>query len=535
VLPPGNVRWIRIDGKSFTVVSDGSENVARQIGESLEQVHRTLAALADASLSTRVRTFVFALHDEASFRRYSPDPNRNDIAGAFVQGPYRNYMLIKADRRGEHRAIAYHEYLHSVGRENYRRAPLWYHEGVAEYFSTFRVSGREAQVGIPRADHLLWLRSHPLMPLSELLTVDHESPHYNESERAGTFYAQSWALAHYLFSSKAPAEGMAKFLDLTAAGGDPQESLSEALAAPLREIENDLRRHTRSRAFYYESIPVVPHFDTPRVEILSTQDALVLLGDLVAYVHDDPAIASAHFEEALLLEPGLAKGQTGRGLLCYRRGDLDCAISHFRRSLAAAPGDAITAFLLGSVLVDQLSLLDTRSELGPEQSLMVGEARHSLQRAVELDSELVPALVSLAWTYTFEGPPAAGLELLDRAQARAPGDALVPLARAVLLARKGESDEAWRVLAAVTRDLAHDPSQTAGQYVARTRLTVAREQLRAAQRALDAGRAEEALSEARRLQEHLHPSERALFRDRLRALSAAARERAGTEAPTSSP
>ena len=37
-----------------------------------------------------------------------------------------------------------------------------------------------------------------LLPIEVLLNVEHSSPHYNEENRASVFYAESWALVHYL-------------------------------------------------------------------------------------------------------------------------------------------------------------------------------------------------------------------------------------------------------------------------------------------------------------------------------------------------
>ena len=37
-----------------------------------------------------------------------------------------------------------------------------------------------------------------LLPIETLLNVEHGSPYYNEANRASVFYAESWALIHYL-------------------------------------------------------------------------------------------------------------------------------------------------------------------------------------------------------------------------------------------------------------------------------------------------------------------------------------------------
>ena len=109
-------------------------------------------------------------------------------------------MAINGDQHGDEREIIYHEYIHYVMHNNYAALPLWLHEGLAEYYSTFQVARDEARIGLPVPAHVLWLRQHTLIPLATLFAVDERSPEYNETSRRGGFYAESWALVHYLIS-----------------------------------------------------------------------------------------------------------------------------------------------------------------------------------------------------------------------------------------------------------------------------------------------------------------------------------------------
>ncbi len=42
------------------------------------------------------------------------------------------------------------------------------------------------------------LRQEHLLPLATLFTVDYNSPYYHEENKGSIFYAESWALTHYL-------------------------------------------------------------------------------------------------------------------------------------------------------------------------------------------------------------------------------------------------------------------------------------------------------------------------------------------------
>ena len=55
----------------------------------------------------------------------------------------------------------------------------------------------------PRREHLAELRTYGLLPLPTLLKVGYLSPLYNEGDRRGQFYAESWAFVHYMMLDNA--------------------------------------------------------------------------------------------------------------------------------------------------------------------------------------------------------------------------------------------------------------------------------------------------------------------------------------------
>ena len=101
--------------------------------------------------------------------------------------------------------VIFHEYTHLLFRRNDRIWPLWLKEGMAEVYSTFETTGYNARIGDPIGHHLRLLAQQPLMPLAELFAVTHDSPQYNERERQGIFYAESWLLTHFLMAGDNPA------------------------------------------------------------------------------------------------------------------------------------------------------------------------------------------------------------------------------------------------------------------------------------------------------------------------------------------
>ena len=95
--------------------------------------------------------------------------------------------------------VVYHEFVHLLVNNSVRSMPLWFNEGLAEYYATFEVQrvGRIARPRNVQEDHVLLLRDR-FLPLESIVAVDHDSPLYNESDKTSIFYAESWALVHYL-------------------------------------------------------------------------------------------------------------------------------------------------------------------------------------------------------------------------------------------------------------------------------------------------------------------------------------------------
>ena len=57
---------------------------------------------------------------------------------------------------------------------------------------------QQNRVGEAHQRSCLLLRDSKMLPLPLLFQVDPKSPYYNERDKQSIFYAQSWALMHYL-------------------------------------------------------------------------------------------------------------------------------------------------------------------------------------------------------------------------------------------------------------------------------------------------------------------------------------------------
>jgi Protein of unknown function (DUF1570) len=143
---------------------------------------------------------VHVFGSERAYRPFMPlfNGKRVDVGGYFQEAAGAYYITLNIEAGECAYPTIFHEYVHLLVGSSLADVPMWFNEGLAEYYSTYQMySERGATLGRVKEGHVLELRER-FIPLTELLAVDYRSPLYNEGERRGVFYAESWALVHYL-------------------------------------------------------------------------------------------------------------------------------------------------------------------------------------------------------------------------------------------------------------------------------------------------------------------------------------------------
>src|SRR5262245_41082771 len=197
-------RWTMVRTPSLTVIGDQSPSTLRDVATQIEQFRTVVAGLitnADRPLS--LPTIVFVFGDRKSIQPFVPlyKGKPLEVAGLVQGGSDANVMLLSLEGFEEAASVIFHEYTHLLVRNAVRSLPPWLNEGLAEYYSAYRLEsgGKRATIGRPLAHHVLLLRERP-MPLADVIAVDQSSPLYNEGSKRSVFYAESWALTHYAMS-----------------------------------------------------------------------------------------------------------------------------------------------------------------------------------------------------------------------------------------------------------------------------------------------------------------------------------------------
>jgi tetratricopeptide (TPR) repeat protein len=330
--------WIGLTTKNFNIVSNANEGETRRLALKLEQFHFVFSKLFNLPLQRAVPTTVIVFKNDGSFKPYKPLYNGKpaNLAGYFQKGEDENLIALDISARySRPMSVIYHEYTHLLTSYTPRQWPIWLQEGMAELHSSFEVDDKEVTLGAPISNHVLYLREKTFIPLQDLLAVQHGSPIYNERDKQGIFYAESWALCHYLmFGDKSVRRPqMVEYVKLLAQGIEGEQAFVRAFKFSPAQIEKELGKYIE-RNSYSIDIYTLSTTEGERdvvVRPVSEAEAQAYLGDLLARTNrlDE---AEALLKEAEALDPELARPYEGLGFVAMRRNKFDEALENFKQA-----------------------------------------------------------------------------------------------------------------------------------------------------------------------------------------------------------
>jgi tetratricopeptide (TPR) repeat protein len=462
--------WISLRSKNFFLVGNAGEKEIRKVALKLEQFREVLTrALPNMRFNSPVPTTVVVFKDHRSYGPFKP---RANVAGYFQAGPDVNYITLtteiagaggfaprsnSGDRDPAYEVI-FHEYTHLLVNNSFDNAPLWFNEGIAEYYSSFIISDDQKVVlGRNIGEHVFLLRDNKMLPLKTLFAVDHKSPHYNETKKQGIFYAQSWALVHYLLIGKADKRAqLAKFLDLVNARVAVEDAFQQAFGMPLEAMEKELRNYVNQNRYN----ELAGHFER-KLELdtntqatpLTEAEAQAYLGDLL--LHGYRKDAYTYLEKALKLDPNCAMAHASLGMAYFREGKVDEARASLERAVALNSQNYLAHYYYA------FTLSRMSPESGPVAARYTPEIankiREHLQKAIALRPDYSESynLLGFVSLVSGENMPEA-IEALKKALKDSPGRHEFSFTLAQLYARTGDYKTARQMFEQITQSNADE-------------------------------------------------------------------------------
>lgn len=386
--------WLEVHSAHFVVLSDANEPQARRIAGQFEEMRSVFRLLLpNATADAGAPILVVALKDKRGFQALEPEAylakGQLELAGLFLSAPEKNYILIRLDAEGDHPfATVYHEYTHLM-LSKATWLPLWLNEGLAEFYQNTQIDEKDVLLGKASADDLLFLRQNSLLPIETLLKVDSTSPYYHEEQKSSIFYAESWALTHFLeiTDRQKNTDRLQDYARLLKQNEDPVTAARHAFG-DLTELQHSLESYVQQGTFLMFKMETAVTVDGAsfRVQPVSTANANAVRADVLVY-NQRYRDAETLLEATLREDPANARAFETMGLLKFREGDVAAAKKWYGEAVRLDSQSYLAHYYYA---VMSLQAGDSDRDAGIESSL---------RTSIKLNPPFAPAYDALAMFY----------------------------------------------------------------------------------------------------------------------------------------
>ena len=436
-----------IRGEHAAIIGQQPAKTLREVARQIEQFRAVVGGLIpNAQRPLPIPTVVFVFDGVKDMRPFVHLFNGKPVVlgGYFHHDGEVNYIALALEGFEESARIVFHEYTHLLLNNAAPSIPAWLGEGLAEYYSTYALagSGTRADIGRPILRHIALLRER-VMPIADLIEVDHSSALYNEGDRRSIFYAESWALTHYLMVEPNGPASINAYVTAVARGQSPDQAFTAAFGMTPAAFDKVLHGYVLQPAFrslaysFAERVRV----EAPgKEQIVPAAEAGAWLGDLQRRAgRVDEAVP--RIEAAIANAPDAAMTQLALALLRIEQRRPADAWPAFDRAAALAPDDFLVQFSYGVALLRERHVENTSGSEG------LARARTVLDRAAAINPDSSEAFAWLAYAeMVSDNRLTQARAAIARAIALAPGRLDYRLRSADISVLEDKLDEAQALL-----------------------------------------------------------------------------------------
>lgn len=264
---------------------------------------------------------------------------------------------------------------------------MWLIEGIAEFVGYATVENGSVQIGRANDVAINELKTERAIPLETLFAATRNSSYYNESDLAGMFYAESWAIVKYLLlgPDSETRANFARYVDLVKGGEDPVAAAKEAFG-DLALLQDRLRDYLSGFQVYEIKTAAGAQGDAPvpAVRTISQADADGFMG-FFSLERGNLPLAAPLLQSATQGDPSFAIAQEGLGLLKFKSGDPTAAFEYFAKAISLDPSLYLSHFYHA-----QVTLLINPGGDGRTQ------ASADFNQCISLNPDFAPAYDALA-------------------------------------------------------------------------------------------------------------------------------------------
>lgn len=457
-LPGDDRRWSRLDTPHFTFLSQIDEVGTREMADDLERLRSVLAELVpEEQLNSPNLTYIYLFADHETFRPFQLQHQGKPIEGVSYLTPHRhaNYAALNADPQIDPTRFLYSQFIHQLLNEQLPQLPLWFRQGLSEYYSTFEGDAEGAKIGRPSRQHLRnygfggtlqvvdgtqpvgELKEPPTLSMEELLSLE-QSP--KDFTQRSLYLAKCWGLVHYLLNDPERRQQTTTFVRQVVLGEEDDIAFEKAFPYSTVELEDRVYKYLAKGNFPYLRLAMsIQPAQSALYRPLPRHEALFYLGDLLLHSAPDRRLDAANYLELALTlarSSGLDHGPSHAALgeVAELAGDMEAASRSYALAVEHAGGDAQVQFLYGQSL---LATLGKQRPVDDGAKKRLENAVHSLEESTKTRPDFAEAWANLGFAYGLEEIPS--------------GDAVAALSRALELL-PGRTDIALNLLLAHAKE-----------------------------------------------------------------------------------
>jgi tetratricopeptide (TPR) repeat protein len=385
--------WIEVRSPHFIVATNSNEKQARRVADQFERMRSVFHTLfPKLNMDPGAPIVVLAVNGDKDFRALEPEAylakGSLRLGGLFLRAPDKNYVLMQLDAEGEHPyAVVYHEYTHLLLGKIGDWLPLWLNEGLAEFYQNTDIHQKDVALGQPSFEDIRLLRESPLLPLKTLFAVDATSPYYHEENKGSIFYAESWALTHFIETSdaKEKTNRLAAYLELLAKKTEPLEAATQAFG-DLKKLEGALYNYVQRGSYGYFLMKTTTEVDESAFQThpMTEPQADALRADFLAYnerIKDSREL----LDHVLQQDPKNVEAHETMGYLEFRQGHLEEAKKWYAQAVQLDSQSYLAHYYYAAMAMQGSMDADEQTR-----------AESSLRKSIQLNPTFAPSFDRLA-------------------------------------------------------------------------------------------------------------------------------------------
>lgn len=260
--------WLEIHSAHYAVITDAGEKKGQEVALHFEQMRAIFASLLgkDRLHDSRPLT-ILAFKNDASYYRLAPlrQGHPIEVPGFLLPGYDQDFIALNLFEDESWRAVS-HDFALRMLNFNYPPTQGWFDEGLAEYFSSMHIEGKQVEIGgdpelLPTVTQDLVGNVQDVQPpksltellgaqiwlsLPDLFTVKHDASTRNEGTRHTLYHAESWIVMHYLLHEKKLSETGAYFGLVLNQHLPVEDAIKQAFGETSSQLEQDVKKYFQS-------------------------------------------------------------------------------------------------------------------------------------------------------------------------------------------------------------------------------------------------------------------------------------------------